>query len=181
LYLVRHAEAGVRTDRADDHLRPLSGAGRHQARLLTTLFESVDVGDILSSPYVRCVQTLEPLADRRGRTVVHTDTLAEGAPIDAVLDLLHQVPARTVLCTHGDVMEAVLQHVVFADTTGCANRLAKGVVWVLERSGDRVSVVQMLAAPVVCPTNADKHMESPDSRRALQPHSNTRAVAGVAR
>jgi len=181
LYLVRHAEAGVRTDRADDDLRSLSGAGRYQARSLAAAFESVDVGDILSSPYVRCVETLEPLADRRGRTVVRTDVLAEGAPIDSVLRLLEQVPPRSVLCTHGAVMEAALQHVAFPDTTGCTDLLAKGIVWVLERSGSRVWVVRVLAAPAVCLAAVANDVESPDIRWAPQPLSDTRAVTGVAR
>jgi 8-oxo-dGTP diphosphatase len=160
-YLVRHAEAGERTDRPDDHLRPLTGAGRHQARSLATMFESADVGDILSSPYIRCVETLEPLAVRLGCSVVRTDVLAEGAPIDAVLRLLEQVPPRAVLCTHGDVMHDVMEHVTFADSTrGGPDRLAKGVVWVMQRAGDGLSVVEVLAAPATCLSIAGADVES---------------------
>jgi 8-oxo-dGTP diphosphatase len=159
--LVRHAEAGERTDRPDDHLRPLSDAGRYQARSLATMFESTDVGDILSSPYVRCVETMEPLADRLGCSVVRTDALAEGAPIDAVLRLLEQVPPRSVLCTHGDVMRDVMEHVAFADSIrGRADQLAKGVVWVMQPTGDGLSVVEVLAAPATCLSIAGAEVES---------------------
>jgi 8-oxo-dGTP diphosphatase len=168
IYLVRHAEAGDRTDRADDHLRPLSGAGRYQARSLAAAFESVDVVDILSSPYLRCVETLEPLAGRRDRTVERTHVLAEGAPIDAVLRLLEQAPARSVLCTHGDIMTGLLEHVAVSDTVGCTDPLAKGVVWVLQRSGNCVSVVRVLAAPATSDSTVQEQ------------HSHLRAVAGVA-
>ena len=160
-FLVRHAEAGVRTERADDHLRPLSAAGRHQARSIASVFESAGVGEILSSPYVRCVETLDPLADRLGGSVVRTDVLAEGAPIEVVLRLLGDVPARSVLCTHGDIMQDVLEHVEFADTNGgSTDRLAKGVVWVMERSGDRISVVEVLAAPAICLSSAGSDVSS---------------------
>jgi len=168
-YLVRHAEAGERTDRPDDHLRPLSGAGRHQARSLATMFESADVGDILSSPYVRCVETLEALADRLGCSVVRTDALAEGAPIDSVLRLFELVPPRSVLCTHGDVMHDVMEHVAFADSTrGSSDRLAKGVVWVMQRGGDGLSVVEVLAAPATCLSTAGADVES-RSRKPTSP------------
>jgi 8-oxo-dGTP diphosphatase len=180
-YLVRHAEAGARTDRTDDHLRPLSAAGRYQARALAAMLESAEIGDILSSPYVRCVETLEPLAGRQGRTVVLTDVLAEGAPADDVLRLLRRVPPRSVLCTHGDVMEAVLRHVGFADTTDARDRLAKGVVWVLERCDNRLSVVEVLAAPVICLSTTDDDVESPDVTSSPEHHSDPHAVAGAAR
>jgi 8-oxo-dGTP diphosphatase len=155
VFLVRHAEAGMRTDRADDRLRPLSIAGRHQARSIAALFESSAIGDILSSPYTRCVQTMEPLADRRGCNVVHNDALAEGAPIEPLLRLLERVPAHSVLCTHGEVMRAVLDHAAIADTAQSdADRLAKGVVWELARRGDRVAVVEVFPPPAICPASA---------------------------
>ena len=65
LYLVRHAKAGQR-DRWDgpDHLRPLTRAGRAQAQALAAWLANEPISRLLSSPYVRCIQTLEPLSQK---------------------------------------------------------------------------------------------------------------------
>lgn len=150
VFLVRHAEAGIRTDRPDDHLRSLSIAGRRQARCVAKALEASGVADVLSSPFVRCVDTVQPLARRLGRSVVHTDVLAEGAAIEPLLRLIEQVPARSVLCTHGDLLSAVAQRLAFADGADSADRFAKGVIWVLERAPERVSLVDVIATRPTC-------------------------------
>jgi 8-oxo-dGTP diphosphatase len=116
ILLVRHARAG-RRDRwvGDDRLRPLSKKGRAQAKALPALLLPL-IGDaparLLSSPWVRCMETLEPLAAALGTAVDADDTLAEGMGAKAV-DALDGWArgATTVLCTHGDVIEAVLASV----------------------------------------------------------------------
>jgi phosphohistidine phosphatase SixA len=60
---------------------------------------------VVSSPYLRCVQTVEPLADFLGVPVEHDVRLAEGAG-DAGLELLSE--QGMVACTHGDVVEELL-------------------------------------------------------------------------
>ena len=63
IYLVRHAKAGHRerwTD--DDEVRPLTKKGWRQAKALVELFDTQPFARLVSSRYVRCVQTLEPLA-----------------------------------------------------------------------------------------------------------------------
>jgi len=106
--LIRHASAGDRDDwDGDDELRPLDARGRHQAAELVELLRSLGVRRILSSPYVRCVETVEPLAHALGLGVEHDRRLAEGAGRSA-LELLRQ--EGVVCCTHGDVIEDVLGH-----------------------------------------------------------------------
>ena len=64
---------------------------------------------ILSSPYLRCMQTTEPLAQRRGLRVEECDELAEGASREEALGLVEKVRgAGVVLCTHGDVVLELL-------------------------------------------------------------------------
>ena len=64
---------------------------------------------VLSSPFVRCVQTVEPLASALGLQVEKTQALAEGRSADA-LALLHELAGEdAALCTHGDVIPEVLQ------------------------------------------------------------------------
>ena len=66
---------------------------------------------VVSSPYVRCVQTVAPLAESRGFPVEVADELAEAAPLNEVLRLMEKVADKaTVLCTHGDVVENLLSH-----------------------------------------------------------------------
>src|SRR5262245_59107022 len=104
-YLIRHAKAGRREDAGpNDRSRPLTRAGEYQARCLVEQFDGQRVERILSSPHLRCRQTVEPLAARRGLSVEIVPCLAEETPTDAVLELVGRLDARaTVLCSHGDV------------------------------------------------------------------------------
>jgi len=104
--LVRHASAGDRGDWAgDDRLRPLDAKGRRQAEALVEILLPLGVGRIVSSPYVRCVQTVEPLAVALGLEVEEDDRLAEGAGHAARALLAED---GVVACTHGDVVDELL-------------------------------------------------------------------------
>lgn len=67
----------------------------------------------MSSPFVRCVQTLEPLALGLGLPIETTDLLAEGAAGSGAVDLLVSLAASGSIacCTHGDVVFDVLDAV----------------------------------------------------------------------
>ncbi len=81
--VVRHAKAGERgTWLGPDGERPLTRRGRKQAQRLVERFRGLEISRIVSSPFVRCVQTVEPLAGRRGLPVETTDELAEGVDVD---------------------------------------------------------------------------------------------------
>jgi phosphohistidine phosphatase SixA len=128
--LVRHASAGDRRDwDGDDRLRPLDGRGRRQAAELVELLRPFAVRRVVSSPYVRCVETVEPLAAALGLPVERDERLAEGAG-RAALGLVRE--AGTVSCTHGDVVEDIIGH-----------GLKKGAAVALGDGG----VVQRLRAP----------------------------------
>jgi phosphohistidine phosphatase SixA len=104
--LLRHASAGKREDwSSDDRLRPLDKRGRAQAAALGVLLRTRGVQHVVSSPYVRCTQTVAPL----GLEIVPDERLAEGAPLEAALTLLRELD-DAVACTHGDVIDAVLGH-----------------------------------------------------------------------
>jgi len=143
IYVVRHAEAGTRSERPDDHLRPLNVCGQAQARALAGLLEFAQLGEILSSPYVRCVETVEPLAARHGRQVILADDLAEGAPIAPLMRLLEHLPTRSVVCTHGDMLHALADRIVDAGHHDSGS-FDKGVIWVLTRAHDGLSVVDVI-------------------------------------
>jgi 8-oxo-dGTP diphosphatase len=100
--LLRHAAAKERYEwPGDDWHRPLTKKGRRQAEELATALATDDVRRVVSSPYVRCVQTVEPLAAALGLEVELDDRLAEGAGM-AAQALLEE--DGVVACTHGDVI-----------------------------------------------------------------------------
>lgn len=140
VYLVRHAKAGSRQAwKGDDALRPLSAPGWEQSRALGKRIAKLQPTRLVSSPYVRCVQTLEPLANGCGLQVTVDDRLGEGSAAGAALDLFLEVPDRAVLCSHGDVIPdliGALQRMGTAIAT--APDWRKATVWVLERSRDGV-------------------------------------------
>jgi 8-oxo-(d)GTP phosphatase len=110
LLFVRHADAGDRDDwDGDDAERPLDAKGRRQAEQLVARLEPYEVRRIVSSPFVRCVQTVEPLAAARGLDVETADALAEGAGLRAVRKLLEDLAGQAVvLCAHGPEIEPLL-------------------------------------------------------------------------
>jgi broad specificity phosphatase PhoE len=135
LLVVRHARAGSRR-RWDgpDEARPLSGRGRTQATALVKQLLPFEPKSILSSPYVRCVQSVEPLAAKLGLAVESRDALAEGvAPVEVVGLAREVAGTTTVLCTHGDVIEALLAVLVREDGLALpdGHHFPKGSTWVL--------------------------------------------------
>ncbi len=116
VYVIRHAKAGNRMKwTGPDHLRPLTKAGRRQAEALVSVLAQ-PLSRLVSSPYVRCVQTLEPLAEARGMELETADELAEGAPVDDALALMLSLGAGgpAAFCTHGDVMTFAVDELVAA-------------------------------------------------------------------
>ena len=104
--LLRHASAGHRLDwEHDDRLRPLDARGRRQSADLVALLRPLGLRRILSSPYVRCVQTVEPLAAALGLEVELDERLEEGKG-GAAAELLRE--DGVVCCTHGDIVEALV-------------------------------------------------------------------------
>ena len=79
LLLIRHAHAGDRARwRGPDDQRPLSEKGWRQARGLVPLLSDDGLARIRSSPSLRCVQTVLPLAEARGLQVEEDPRLHEG-------------------------------------------------------------------------------------------------------
>ena len=109
LLLIRHASAGDRDDWVgDDYLRPLDGRGRNQASRLPELLGDYEIARVLSSPAVRCVQTVEPLARARGLDIELREELSEEQQGEAGATLVRSlVGEQTALCVHGGLSEAV--------------------------------------------------------------------------
>ena len=139
-YLVRHAKAGVRSEwPGPDELRPLTARGRKQARGLVKALDDFPIARILSSPALRCVQTVEPLADARGLKVEECDALAQDADAMQVRGLILESP-DTVICTHREVIENLLE-ALGAEGVSLEDGLprGKGSTWVIRIEDGRVA------------------------------------------
>jgi len=141
LFLVRHAKAGKRSkwledpaNNNDDRKRPLDDKGILQAAALADRLADFAPTLLLSSPFMRCMQTLEPLGSTLGITVTSDERLAEDNPFEPILELLESCPDNAVLCSHGDMIPMVtdaLERRGMAVTGMRDSR--KASVWVLER------------------------------------------------
>jgi phosphohistidine phosphatase SixA len=149
LYLVRHARAGSRQRwQKADELRPLSKVGRKQAAGIAQARARSGITRIVSSPFVRCRETVEPLARKLRSEVELSDALAEGAPVGQTMRLVEKfLDQEVVLCSHGDVLGNVLEHFASAGVKLEGNRLDKACTWVLEVVGGEVVAARYVPPP----------------------------------
>ena len=144
LLFVRHGNAGRRSAyKGDDRVRPLSKRGRVQAQALVDLLSQYRPQRILSSPYVRCCETVQPTAEALGLPVESIEELAEGHGPDAIRLMRRMAGESAVLCSHGDIAQEVLGEL--GDRDGDApSRLQKGEVWVVQSAGTKLAIVDRL-------------------------------------
>ncbi len=62
LYFIRHAKSDERI--RDDENRPLTESGLLAAQKISRWFEDIQIDKIISSPYKRVLQTLEPISKK---------------------------------------------------------------------------------------------------------------------
>jgi phosphohistidine phosphatase SixA len=107
LLVIRHASAGHRGGGpGDDSLRALDELGRRQAAALVDQLAPFEIERIISSPFVRCVQTVEPLAAARGLEVEVGHEVAEGVDLRRVRALLAELAGTaTAACGHRQQIE----------------------------------------------------------------------------
>lgn len=145
LLLVRHARAGRRSAyKGDDRARPLSPRGSAQAEALVPLLKEYRPQRILSSPYVRCCETVRPLAVALALPVESVDELAEGHGPEALRLMRLMAGESAVLCTHGDVTLAILDALAGKCSPSAQRslRLQKGEVWVIQSTGASLAIIE---------------------------------------
>ncbi len=167
ILFVRHAKAGDR-DRwtGPDDERPLTNRGWRQARALATSLPELMVAgpaiaQILTSPYLRCRQTVEPLAEALGIEIADDRRLEEGRSLQSTLTLLASLPADpVVLCSHGDVigdlgrwligvgLERVdIERVDIGAAVRQGDDPAKGSTWIIERTETGLASARYIGPP----------------------------------
>ena len=137
LYLVRHGKAGKKSQwDGPDMTRPLDDAGRMQAKALALKIAAVGPTRLMSSPYFRCMQTLQDLSELTGLPVLADERLAEGSDITAIIQMLEQEPDGAVICSHGDMIPAIIRALENRGMTVTTTPdWRKASVWVIERQG----------------------------------------------
>lgn len=140
LHLVRHAAAGHRSPYGGDDLgRELSEIGHQQATALAGFFAEMPVRAVWSSLAERCLQTATPVATHHGLEIVTQRFLTEGGRSIDFLEALRaeaDVDGDVVMCSHGDMIPAVLNRLLREGMSVVGPRgCEKGSVWSLETRG----------------------------------------------
>jgi phosphohistidine phosphatase SixA len=84
-------------------VRPVDKRGRKQSDALVDALAGFAVDRIVSSPYLRCIQTVEPLADARGLDIELDEALGADRLDDVPLVLERVQGENAVVCTHGEL------------------------------------------------------------------------------
>jgi 8-oxo-dGTP diphosphatase len=151
VHLIRHAKAKNRqTWDEPDHLRPLTKRGRREADAIAVRLGEEPLTRLVSSPFVRCVQTLEPLAMALDLPIETTDLLAEGADGGRAVELLLSLAAagQVACCTHGDVLFDVVDLVADSGVALDGPRVAPvASTWVLTADNGRFAAARFVEQP----------------------------------
>ncbi|KGM11799.1 NUDIX hydrolase [Cellulomonas bogoriensis] len=121
--IVRHGRARRRSAwRRGEQSRPLTPKGAAQSVALVPVLSAFGVREVVTSPWRRCLSTVEPYASKAGIRLAADKALTEAAhhedPDQAseVLDELIARPRDVALCTHRPLLGAII------DTIGEATR-----------------------------------------------------------
>ena len=151
VHVIRHAKAKNRlTWEEPDHLRPLTKRGRREALAIAARLGDEPLARLVSSPFVRCLQTLEPLALALDLPIETTDALAEGTGAEIAADLLLSLAGDDPIacCTHGDVVFEVVDLVARSGVPLDGPRAAPvASTWVLEVEGGRFVAARFVDQP----------------------------------
>ena len=175
IVLVRHAKAKSRSEwREADAIRPLTARGGFQAErfahVMATAYEPLTV---ISSPWLRCMQTVSPYAGLLGSGLAELNVLGErefeedhDAAREAVRQLIHSATAAgqgLLLCSHGNVMDTLIE-VALEGGRGVARDLdaspmAKGEFVVVQRAliPPRNSDESASGGPASMPVTVERH------------------------
>jgi 8-oxo-(d)GTP phosphatase len=161
LILVRHASAGHKADwPGDDGSRPLDAQGAGDAQLLARLVACFALtARVISSPTVRCTETLRPFATGFGGAVEADARLAPHArsagfssrtdQADALRRLLSDLVAErrpAALCLHRENLPQALAAVCSAlgapDAVPADTSLPKGGFWVVHAAAGELAALE---------------------------------------
>lgn len=141
IFLIRHGSAGVRdTDPNNSDIdRPLDELGFEQADLIADLLADEGAKRVLSSPAMRCRQTLAPLATRIGVEVEDAAALLEGQDISSAVALIRALAdsgESVAICSHSAIIPDTIEALAREGMVIVGPRIwAKGSTWKLTTRG----------------------------------------------
>jgi broad specificity phosphatase PhoE len=155
ILLVRHGRAGSKAEWIEnDRLRPLTRRGVAQAEALVPLLVPFQPRRILSSPLVRGVQTIEPLAAALGLVIERDESLgptADGLAESLVRTIGGSSVGPVVVSTHRTVIRRLQWRLgrrsgtPFSKGAPCP----KGSTWVLEWTNGELCDATYLPPPAL--------------------------------
>lgn len=154
--IVRHATAGSKSRfKGDDRKRPLDKNGRAQAQSLVALLLAFGADQLFAADRVRCVSTLEPLAEELGETIRSDELLTEEAYAQnrkAARQRFLEIagtPGTPVICTQGKVIPDLIEW--WCERDGVRpdkSRNRKGSTWVMSLHNGRLIAADHMGSPL---------------------------------
>lgn len=155
--IVRHGTAGdkSRYKGGDDRLRPLDKKGRAQAESLVDVLLAYGADTLYAADRVRCVSTLEPLAQELAKTIQHEPLLTEEAYADdrkAARQRFLEIAAcegTPVICSQGKVIPDFVEW--WCERDGVRpdkSRNRKGSTWVMSLHDGRLVAADHIGSPL---------------------------------
>ena len=126
IILLRHAKAMPRSDfkGTDDGKRPLLPFGLEQAAALIPLIGAYGVKRVVSSPWARCMTTVEPYAKTKKLPILKRSALSEAgndadpARAREVIDEVTTDGIATVICSHRPALPNIIDAIARFGTPG---------------------------------------------------------------
>ncbi|BBY43338.1 8-oxo-(d)GTP phosphatase MutT1 [Mycolicibacterium celeriflavum] len=154
--IVRHATAGSKSRfKGDDRKRPLDKNGRAQAESLVGVLLAFGADHLYAADRVRCVSTLEPLADELGATIDSDELLTEEAYAEnrkaarrRFLEIA-DTAGTPVICTQGKVIPDLVEW--WCERDGVRpdkSRNRKGSTWVMSLYDGRLVAADHIGSPL---------------------------------
>ena len=115
LIILRHAKATLRSDwKGEEAKRPLLTEGKKQAKALVPLIAAYGPKRLITSPWVRCHDTIAPYAEKRKQKLIERHQLTElgnkkkpARTQDVVKDLLGTSKSG-LICSHRPALPSIL-------------------------------------------------------------------------
>lgn len=153
LIILRHAKALERGDWDEaDSQRSLSEIGFDQAQLMLKHLQPFALDEIYTSDYIRCVQTVTPLAHSRGLAITEIPNLNEenfeNDPQRSIAfaNAVKQDEKNILICSHNPVIPTMLRGIL---NTKLKNKdlikLEPGDAWVVHRVKGEIIALDYLS------------------------------------
>ncbi|MDD9912955.1 MAG: histidine phosphatase family protein [Alphaproteobacteria bacterium] len=143
LYLLRHGISLPQSGQNNAEW-PLSTAGQQQAESLASFWKDNGVSSVISSPYLRAVQTVQPFADAAGITIQADQNLGDQRLCNEMMPPADfQELTQRMWQDFNYVSEPNME-----SNTACQQRSVKALTDICQRGNGKTILVCTHAAPI---------------------------------